>query len=247
MSRIALLALVLSLSGVAPAMTVAAAPAPGGRTQLMFEILLIQLHPDAERTVSLKGDVLTRQVPLLADIPLIGDMFKTTEAEPFTIISADEVTIRRGEESWRPMDDPTPADAPFDVLTAPRLITGPRQDAAISVGQTVPYLEHDAGGCLVVRRCDECFEGVRIGISPGETTADRVEIQSFSVEIASVVDREPLEGVPLDVGRPVMARRHVEGAFTITPEQTMVMPVVEPAGADGSEPILLLLRVKVLP
>jgi hypothetical protein len=238
MNCLAVLALLLPHIGTAPA--------PDDNAQLIFEILLIQLHPDAERALTFDGDVMVRQVPMLADLPLIGEMFESEARPSYTLILADEAIIRRGDKSWRLMDGPPPADAPFDVMNAPRLIASEHQDARISVGQQVHYLDRGEDGCLTVQRCEECFEGVHIDIASGEASSTSVEIDGLSVEISTIAGREELEGVPLDVGRPRMKRRVVEAAFKIAPDQIMVMQIADPDDEDDREPILLLLTVRVL-
>ena len=219
---------------VEPAAPAPSLAAPDDPTQLVIEMQLIQLHPDAQQTLTLDGDVLHRRVPVLGDIPLVGALFRPEGRPRFELVAADEATVRRGDESWALTGGAVPRGAPFDILTAPRLVAAVDQDVSVRIGQTVSYFEAAGDGCYRLRECASCFEGVQIEVRAGAATAQTVEIESLSVEISTVVDREALDGVALDVGAPVMQRRVLDGSFEIATDQVMVMPIAAPDGAPDA-------------
>lgn len=91
-----------------------------------------------------------------------------------------------------------------EVLAAPRMLTLVGQSSSIRMGAEVPYLARNAGGCLEVRHDAEAQEGVEIEFVASDASDEFVTVKTFRVRVTAVASRQPIEGVPFDVGAPVM-------------------------------------------
>lgn len=91
-----------------------------------------------------------------------------------------------------------------EVLAAPRMLTLVGQSSSIRMGAEVPYLARNAGGCLEVRHDAEAQEGVEIEFVASDASDEFVTVKTFRVRVTAVASRQAIEGVPFDVGAPVM-------------------------------------------
>lgn len=119
---------------------------------------------------------------------------------------------------------------PVKPMCSPRLVVFSSEEASIHVGRTVPYFERDADGCLAVRETDELSEGVGVHVRPFLTEGGHIRVDGCRLKVASVVGRQPLEGVPFDVGRPLIHRQEISTAFVAEPGRfvAMVLPRMSP-------------------
>lgn len=110
----------------------------------------------------------------------------------------------------------------WEEIAAPRLICLSGQQAQMRVGAQIAYLDRREDGSLVVKHLEEA-EGLDVEVTVGEVTKSAVELKSLSVKLTRVVGREPIEGVPFDVGRPILKTLAVTLAFRLSPETVVIM------------------------
>jgi len=235
----------LALIGIAPIMLAQGAAAPpaevGAAEDAVFiEIRVMELDLDsvANNVITFSGEVLEFQHGPDGSSP--------------TIVTGPAARIEIGEQQWsldtlelvaEHADDGNDAHAsvrPMTSIAAPRILTRIGQAAAIAVGKQIPYLERDADGHLQVRTDEDSFEGLRVTVEPEPHDGEGVSIKRLRVHFGLLAGREPLDGVPLDVGKPIMSSVAITGSVTIPPGHVAVIPM--PTWDSELDPILVLIR-----
>lgn len=135
------------------------------------------------------------------------------------------------------------ASPPWEIVTAPRVLVAIGQSASISVGRPIPYLKRQSDSCLAVETDDSLFEGVSLTLTATRANEDGVRFERMRLKVSRAVGRQPLEGVPLDVGRPIMDTRETELNNTLPADRIAVIPL--PQG-DGEPPLLVFMTARVL-
>lgn len=164
--------------------------------------------------------------------------------KPPVFFLGDDGELRIGQQVWQlgaALDDAERGIArpgsPFTVLSAPRIRCRQGEEAVISMGTPVDYLLLDAHGCLRPAqpgRDPIDAEGVDIRLRPALIDDEAVEFDPVDVSFRRVVSREPIEGVPFDVGRPVMHEDRLRRAFRLVGDDVAVMLLSRPdANEDG--------------
>jgi hypothetical protein len=152
--------------------------------------------------------------------------------------------------------------ADWSMLCAPRLMLRSGDAGEMSVGRSVPYMTLNADGSLSVHENEQAFEGIRISLRAEAASSDRIRLSDVRVRLSRLASRLPIEGVPFDVGAPVMQSREMSVSVTVAPTEVAMISMAaivddadeaeSPADAD-SDPaaqsaddwnnILLLIRV----
>ncbi len=127
-------------------------------------------------------------------------------------------------------------------LTAPRVLALLNQPASVRVGRSLQYIKRGEDGCLQVVEDDAQREGVAIDLLVGEASAERIVFREITVEVSEVVGRLPLEGVPFEVGRPVIGTRKARMELSLAPNQVGVFPI--PRASEEDLPVLLFLTAR---
>lgn len=164
--------------------------------------------------------------------------------KPPVFFLGDDGALRIGRRVWRlgaALDDAERGierpGSPFQVLSAPRVQCRAGDEAVISIGSPVDYLLRDERGCLRPadgERDPMETEGVVIRLRPTQITDEAVEFDPVEVRLRRVVRREAIEGVPMDVGRPVMREDHLERGFRLVGDDVAVMLLSRmDEGTDG--------------
>jgi hypothetical protein len=94
------------------------------------------------------------------------------------------------------------------VLTAPQITMIPRQTATIeiSAAKSFTYLESADEGRYVAKRSEPMKLGMKITIKAEPSSDDEsVVLCRLECETSTLVGREPVKGLDLDVGKPIVA------------------------------------------
>ena len=121
------------------------------------------------------------------------------------------------------------------MLSAPRLTVSVGQDATVDVGQPVAYLERRDDDCLVVRSAGDAREGVFVRLAVQFVRDEGIRFRQIQLKASRIAGRQPVPGVPLDVGRPILDVRETELGLTLDPDSVAIMALSQ--GED--EPALL--------
>lgn len=132
-------------------------------------------------------------------------------------------------------DGPRSGAPPWQVLSAPRLTVNGGQEATVDVGQPVAYLERRDDDCLVVRSAADAREGVFVRLAVQWVRDEGIRFRQIVLKASRIAGRQPVPGVPLDVGRPILDVRETELGLTLDPDSVAIMALSQ--GED--EPALL--------
>ena len=152
--------------------------------------------------------------------------------------------VQDGQLVIVPPDAPAVDAAPFEIVSAPQLLVLLGQEAAVQMGRPVAHLEKSDGDCLRVVTVPEHVEGASIRLTPTQMQADGVRFERIRVSVTRVESRLPIEGVPLDVGRPVLDTRETELNITLPPDKIAMIPLPGRAGEPALVAFLMASVVK---
>lgn len=219
------------------------------QTQIMVEFRLIEVDLDAKWFVA---DGSEPDADISFEPGAVINLRPAAEARMggdwqayFTV--GDEASI--GVGSWRytvggPNDDLT--DGPFSIVTSPRVMVLDRQNARISIGQAVEYLEPAGEDGLFRIAADETLsEGVSISVTPRLLESGSMLLEPMTVELREVVARGDVDGLSIPgAGKPVIETTKREAAVLVSEGQTAVLPI---GHRDFTKrPLLLLVRPSVV-
>lgn len=113
-------------------------------------------------------------------------------------------------------------DAPGIILLSnPRITTAGGKSAIVKMSDQTPlhFFEAVPGGLFALRSfepVDGSGPGVELGVTPRQRSNEKGEIKlDFSFRVTTVGDREELEGVELNIGRPILQTTRSEGPVTV--------------------------------
>jgi len=106
-----------------------------------------------------------------------------------------------------------PKDKGYKVLSSPRLLVLVGDAAEITMGSAVPYLVQKDDGCLELRHTKDASEGISVHVLVEKADDERVIFESVRTKLSMVAGRQPIEGVPFDVGRPIIRAMEVFECF----------------------------------
>lgn len=137
-------------------------------------------------------------------------------------------------------------ESPFSVLSAPRVLVLDGQEAMVSIGQAVEYLE-PAGeeGLFRVVTSEDASEGVSFTVTPKLRADHSVLMDPIEFEFKEIAERERVDGLNMKhVGKPVMRTVTQRASVIVGPDETVLIPVMH---SDFTErPLLLLVRPRVM-
>ncbi|HPF41553.1 MAG TPA: hypothetical protein P5081_16185 [Phycisphaerae bacterium] len=152
--------------------------------------------------------------------------------------------LRAGTEA---SDAASPLDGleSLKALAAPRLLVNSGQTASFCSGRERAYLEKD-GDCLRLRttardESDPIFgmaEGTSLEVCATLQEDGAIRFEPFVFQYRFMVGREPIEGVPLDVGRPIIRTRRMSTSLVMRQKATAVFAF--PRDSE-EEPLILAL------
>ncbi|MFG0292396.1 MAG: hypothetical protein ACF8MJ_04500 [Phycisphaerales bacterium JB050] len=118
-------------------------------------------------------------------------------------------------------------DSPFTLVSTPRVLVLDGQEAMISIGQAVEYLEPtDEEGTFRVVTSDDASEGIAITVTPRLRPDGTILLDPVEFEFREVASREPVEGLNLqNVGKPVMRTVSQSASVVVAQDETVMIPV----------------------
>lgn len=114
-------------------------------------------------------------------------------------------------------NDPVATEG-FETIAAPRIMTLDGRAAEIRIGSEGPiaYLE-DAGEGLYRKATLDQPTGLALSVTPEIDREGRVKLNNLKIESCVVEDREPVPGLDLPVGKPVLHTQRFRSTFTVSP------------------------------
>jgi hypothetical protein len=191
------------------------------------------------------------------DIAIMGSRASVPtgdEEGPVVVGGIDEIrigdlviTFDGGDEIlWNGETEP-PADAGVEVLMSPRMKATAGQPAGVVVASKLQYFHREDTGAWTLRATEqESAPGIEFICTVEPEEANMVAVE-YDLKLVVMEGREKIEGVHLDVGRPVLRTRQMASRVMIQPGQWTVISgeMVEEA-RDGKKGdfLLVLLRVE---
>jgi hypothetical protein len=127
------------------------------------------------------------------------------------------------------------------VLAEPKLavVAGLSGVVQIQNVQVFTYLEPLSDGKFQAKQTDPTELGMKfvLGIQPAEEDAHAVEISPLEIELSVLDGREPVEGLDLDVGKPIVATRSLKTTAKMKLGSTRLIPI--PSGRKTQAALLL--------
>lgn len=129
-----------------------------------------------------------------------------------------------------------------EIIASPRVMVCSNNSFEISVGSQQPleYFEKRPDGLFELKRLDE-ETGLTIKANVAEGDRDRIILRDLTIRLRSIEGREPIEGVSLDVGQPIVGVRELLTTIAVHPGRDF--GILLGPKASGS----LLVRAKVTP
>jgi hypothetical protein len=104
-------------------------------------------------------------------------------------------------------------DPNVNIISAPRLSVIEKQEATVYVAsqQVFDYLVPLGDGKFELRKTEAYELGIRLNVtvSPGDDS-DSVVLSPMEIEVTSLDGREPVKGLNLDVGKPIVSARSLK-------------------------------------
>jgi hypothetical protein len=217
------------------------------------------------------GRQVTRRTSESDAKPIDGSLGMVVAARDWELRVGELVLHVRGDEI-KAVAGTKEGTKPWEIVTAPRLLLAVGQAAAVQVGRTVPFMmqrddgslvlapywtERDDGslvitdpsmtvrhdGSLVVPQ-HQVFEGVHFWVLVDEADDGFVTIKKLHLKISKLVGRVAIEGVPFDVGRPIMQNTEASMSLRLKPDQTAVISL--PRGENDQPPIFMMLEARLV-
>lgn len=127
------------------------------------------------------------------------------------------------------------------LVASPRVMTEAGSEASIRTGSSIEYLRPAGDGHYEVATVDD-GPGLRLDLTP-RPSEHGIAID-WSLQVAVLTGRQPLDGVALDVGRPVLSTSESTAKAVVAPDQWMLLSGHELGHDGGADLLLLLLRVR---
>ncbi len=134
-------------------------------------------------------------------------------------------------------------DPHLKTILAPRIVVPAKRSAFVELRnpQSFSYLEPLGNDNFHLRRTDKEKLGMRFTakVEPVAGEADRVDT-SLEIETTTLDGREPVKGLDLDVGKPIVASRSLKTTARIVLGSTRLIPIPSGPATEAA----LLLRIK---
>lgn len=188
------------------------------------------------------------QIQLLI-VELRGDVSRAMKEAGFRETAGNRYIAEMGHPAGR--DDDSRAalarklsqHAEIDVLSRPTVRTVPGQPAHIQIGTApspISYLVRTGQKTFELREAAaEANLGITIQLTPHLAgDSDEIEISPLKITTTTLDGREPVAGLDLEVGKPIVSTRTLETALTL-PEGATAVAVAAP-GPPGRQAVLFL-------
>lgn len=128
-------------------------------------------------------------------------------------------------ETAKPTDTKAESKSPWTIIASPAIQVLLNQPAAIKVGQPVVYLEKRADGLFESRTTTEDVEGVSIELTASKVLPKGIRFTGVQAKVHRVAHREPVDGLPLPVGKPRIETRETSLDITLDDGRVAIIPL----------------------
>jgi len=136
------------------------------------------------------------------------------------------LTVDANGWRWNQDEASSPEKAPTDspmsgervsLLAKPAIALAQGEEGSLTIGseQTIEYFEPIRNNLYELKTLKEPT-GLTIGVQVGAVDSDHATLKNLSVELRTVEERKPIEGVSLNVGEPVIRTRQFNAAVRLT-------------------------------
>jgi hypothetical protein len=135
-------------------------------------------------------------------------------------VDIGDLRLEIGDElSWNGEAEPPPGSG-VELVAAPRVGTLVGREAKVSMTEgPAEFFESSEGGCYRLATLKpEGSPGLYIAMTPqavADHSSDAIDLD-FSLRVVTITSRQPLPGVGLDVGRPVIGTQELTSRFRLT-------------------------------
>ncbi len=129
---------------------------------------------------------------------------------------------------------------PWQIVTAPRLAVEVGQVGQVSIGEPLSYMEQRDDGCLTVKESD-AVEGAGVKLKVEWAREANIRFSEIELEVSRLAGRQPIAGVPFEVGRPIIDTRRTSLGLTLERDQVGVIPLPQ---REQDAPLLVFLTAR---
>lgn len=157
---------------------------------------------------------------------------------PSAVAHASEATTKSLAEdlwdgsSWKPT---------ISVLAAPKVTVDPKQPATLQIQTEAvfTYLVPLGNGRFEAKQSDVHELGLKftLQVQPVDGDAESVDVAPLEIQVSSLDGRESVEGLDLDVGKPIVATRSLKTTARVKLEAPRMIPI--PSGPTTQAALLL--------
>jgi hypothetical protein len=150
-----------------------------------------------------------------------------------------ELVANNERWTWNGIVRP-PENKRIQALSSPRVVVacGNTFEIQIVSQPEIEYFEKRSDGLFELKKLSE-ETGLRISPRVVKTESDRIRLENLAIRLRSIEAREPIEGLSLDVGRPII--RAFEATMTVEVEPKRYYGIL--LGTEGYGFLLVRLRV----
>ncbi len=164
------------------------------------------------------------------------------------------VEIKLGTTEYDFYDHSTPKTFPEDpkqsekligveYLYSPRLLVFSGQKASMMTGSFRPHLIKENDGCLRLSEGNEFTDGTKLEVGATLQDDGNILLDPLTASFSQMVGREKIEGVPFDVGKPIVQTAAMSMSLVISQKATAVFAL--PRFDENAPVILVLIRTYV--
>ena len=189
------------------------------RSELPFDVQGLRRDPELAVRLGTRPDGRT---------PTDGWASQLTTEKPAVMALGFRLVMKDGQLVTEPIDKANAnATPPWQIVAAPKLLVQTEQKASLSVGRPVIHLVKEEDGRLRVEEAAGAIEGVTIDLKLAWVKPEEMRFSELTLRVSRILGREPLPGVPLEVGKPIMETRETNLGLTLDKGKVAVIPLPE--------------------
>ena len=131
---------------------------------------------------------------------------------------------------------------PWQIIASPRIRVALNQQGMVSVGRPIHFMTKHDDGCLRVESSNDLVEGVELKLTASKILPEGIRFTGVSLKFSRVTARQPIDGVPFDVGRPIIDTRETSLDITLDNGNLAVIPLPQ---AENEPAVLVFLTARV--
>jgi hypothetical protein len=173
----------------------------------------------------------------------LASQLQTKELEiidgPHRLICRDGQLLTQSEKDRSPGAGPPP----WQIIASPRIRVALNQQGMVSVGRPIHYMTRHDDGCLRVESSSDLVEGVELRLTASRILPEGIRFTGVSLKFTRVTARQPIDGVPFEVGRPILDTRETSLDLTLDNGNLAVIPLPQ---AENEPAVLVFLTARVV-